>query len=70
MEKKLNNFGKHNIYSMKDRLLNLRVPDDFLKEYKEFCELNSISVSKRIRRLMELDLEKWKKYQIEKNRRF
>jgi hypothetical protein len=55
---------------MKNRLLNLRVPDDFLKEYQEFCEKNSISVSKRIRRLMELDLEKWKKYQIEKNRRF
>ncbi len=55
---------------MKNRLINIRVPDDFYKEYQDFCQKNSISVSKRIRRLMELDIEKWKKYQIEKNRRF
>ncbi len=47
---------------MKDRILNFRVPEKFLNEYKDFCEKNSFVMSKRIRKLMESDLERWKKF--------
>ena len=48
--------------STKDKLLNVRVPLVLLEEYKKFCEEGSFTLSKRIRRLMELDLEKWRKF--------
>lgn len=50
---------------MKDKLLNVRVPDSLMQEYKQFCDEGSFTLSKRIRRLMELDLEKWRKFKQE-----
>ena len=47
----------------KDKMLTLRMPESLLDEYKNFCEENSFTVSKRLRKLMEADLEKWRKYQ-------
>jgi hypothetical protein len=47
---------------MKDKILNFRIPEKFLNEYKDFCEKNSFIMSKRIRKLMESDLERWKKF--------
>lgn len=52
--------------SVKDKLLNVRVPLILLEEYKRFCDEGSFTLSKRIRRLMELDLEKWRKFKQEK----
>jgi hypothetical protein len=46
----------------KDRLVNFRVPEKLYNDYKKFCEESSFTFSKRIRRLIELDLEKWRKY--------
>lgn len=54
---------------MKDKILNFRVPEKFLNEYKEFCEKNSFILSKRIRKLMESDLERWKKFIKEKEKK-
>jgi antitoxin component of RelBE/YafQ-DinJ toxin-antitoxin module len=50
---------------VRNKLLNVRVPERLLNEYKDFCEEGSFTVSKRIRRLMELDLEKWRKFKKE-----
>lgn len=52
----------------KDRLLNIRVPLALLEDYKKFCEEGSFTLSKRLRRLMELDLEKWKKFKQESSK--
>ena len=48
--------------SMRNKLINIRLSEKLLEEYKQFCEEGSFTLSKRIRRLMELDLEKWRKY--------
>jgi len=53
---------------MKDKILNFRIPEKFLNEYKEFCEQNSFVMSKRLRKLMESDLERWRKFKREKSR--
>lgn len=55
---------------IRNKLLNVRVPERLLNEYKQFCEEGSFTMSKRIRRLMELDLEKWKKFKKENNNEF
>jgi antitoxin component of RelBE/YafQ-DinJ toxin-antitoxin module len=47
---------------VRNKLLNVRIPEALLNEYKQFCEEGSFTLSKRIRRLMELDIEKWKKF--------
>ena len=47
---------------VRNKLLNVRIPEQLLNEYKQFCEEGSFTLSKRIRRLMELDIEKWKKF--------
>lgn len=44
----------------KDRMLTIRIPDKLLEEYKEFCEENSINLSKRLRKFIERDLEPWR----------
>lgn len=54
----------------RNKLLNVRVPEKLLNDYKQFCEEGSFTMSKRIRRLMELDLEKWKKFKKENNSDF
>ena len=49
----------------RNKLLNVRIPEQLLNDYKQFCEEGSFTLSKRIRRLMELDIEKWKKFKQE-----
>ena len=43
----------------KDKMFSLRIPEKLLDEYREFCEENSINISKRLRKYMERDLEQW-----------
>lgn len=47
---------------VRNKLLNVRIPEQLLNDYKQLCEEGSFTLSKRIRRLMELDIEKWKKF--------
>jgi hypothetical protein len=47
----------------KDKMFSLRIPEKLLEDYKKFCDENSINISKRLRRFMEMDLEKWRKQQ-------
>lgn len=44
----------------KDKMFSLRLPGKLLDEYREFCEENSINISKRLRKFMERDLENWR----------
>ena len=44
----------------KDKMFSLRIPEKLIEEYRVFCEENSINISKRLRRFMEVDLEKWR----------
>ncbi len=46
----------------KEKMLNVRVPEKFLEDYKNFCECNSWILSKRIRKLMQADMDKWNRY--------
>jgi hypothetical protein len=43
----------------KDKMFSIRIPEKLLNEYREFCEENSINISKRLRKFMERDLEAW-----------
>jgi hypothetical protein len=52
----------------KDRMMSLRIPEVLIEEYKKFCEENSFTMSKRLRKLMETDLERWRKYQYDKKK--
>jgi hypothetical protein len=52
----------------KDRMMSLRMPEILIEEYKKFCEENSFTMSKRLRKLMESDLERWRKYQYDKKK--
>jgi len=45
----------------KDKMFSLRIPSKLLDEYREFCEENSINISKRLRKFIERDLEMWRK---------
>jgi hypothetical protein len=44
----------------KDKMFSLRIPEKLLNEYREFCEENSITISKRLRKYIERDLEHWR----------
>lgn len=44
----------------KDKMFSIRIPEKLLNEYREFCEENSINISKRLRKFMERDLEAWR----------
>jgi antitoxin component of RelBE/YafQ-DinJ toxin-antitoxin module len=44
----------------KNKMFSLRIPEKVLEEYRQFCEENSINISKRIRKFIESDLERWK----------
>jgi hypothetical protein len=44
----------------KDKMFSLRIPEKLLNEYRDFCEENSINISKRLRKFIERDLEVWK----------
>ena len=43
-----------------DKMFSLRIPEKLLDEYREFCEENSINISKRLRKFIERDLEHWR----------
>ncbi len=53
----------------KDKMFSLRLPEKLLEEYRQFCEENSINISKRLRKFIERDLESYraKKLQQQKN---
>ena len=40
-----------------NKMFSLRIPEKLLDEYREFCEENSINISKRLRKFIERDLE-------------
>ena len=44
----------------KDKMFSLRLPNKLLEEYRQFCEENSINISKRLRKFMERDLDNWR----------
>jgi antitoxin component of RelBE/YafQ-DinJ toxin-antitoxin module len=44
----------------KNKMFSLRIPEKLLEEYRQFCEENSLNISKRIRKFIEMDLERWK----------
>lgn len=44
----------------KNKMFSLRIPGKLLNEYRDFCDENSINISKRLRKFMERDLEAWK----------
>ena len=52
----------------KDKMFSIRIPEKLLEEYKQFCEENSMNVSKRIRKFMERDVENWKLLKSQKNK--
>ena len=54
----------------KDKMFSLRIPGSLLEEYRQFCEENSINISKRLRKFMERDIEIWiaKKSQSQKSK--
>lgn len=49
----------------KNKMFSLRIPEKLLNEYRDFCEENSINISKRLRKFIERDLEAWRKRKIE-----
>ena len=51
----------------KDKMFSIRIPEKLLEEYKQFCDENSMNVSKRIRKFMEKDVENWKLKKAQKN---
>ncbi len=53
--------------SAKDKMFSIRVPEKLLEEFKQFCDENSMNVSKRLRRFMEQDIEVWKRKKLQRN---
>jgi hypothetical protein len=49
----------------KDKMFSLRIPSNLLDEYRQFCEENSINISKRLRKFIERDLESWRARKIQ-----
>lgn len=43
-----------------DKMFSIRITSKLLEEYREFCDENSINISKRLRKFMERDLELWR----------
>ena len=43
----------------KDKMFSLRIPEKLLEDYRQFCDENSINISKRLRKFMERDLDSW-----------
>ena len=52
----------------KDKMMSLRIPEVLIEEYKKFCEENSFTMSKRLRKLMENDLDRWRKYKYDQKK--
>jgi predicted DNA binding CopG/RHH family protein len=53
--------------SAKDKMFAIRVPEKLLEEFKQFCDENSMNVSKRLRKFMEQDIEVWKRKKLQRN---
>jgi hypothetical protein len=57
----------------KDKMFSIRISEKLLEEYRAFCNENSINISKRLRKYMEMDLEQWRirklKLQKEKDKK-
>jgi hypothetical protein len=53
--------------SAKDKMFAIRVPAKLLEEFKQFCDENSMNVSKRLRKFMEQDIEVWKRKKLQRN---
>ena len=53
----------------KDKMFSLRIPAKLLDEYRDFCEENSINISKRLRKFIEKDLEAWRIRKQQMNQR-
>ena len=49
----------------KDKMFSLRIPGTLLEEYRQFCEENSITISKRLRKFIERDLEAYRAKKLE-----
>jgi hypothetical protein len=47
----------------KDKMFSIRIPGELLDKYRNYCEENSINISKRIRTFMEKELDAWDKKQ-------
>lgn len=45
----------------KNKMFSLRIPEKMLDEYREMCDENSITISKRLRKYIERDIEIWRK---------
>ena len=52
----------------KDKMFSLRIPEKLLDEYREFCEENSINISKRLRKFIERDLEHWRAKKLQQQK--
>jgi hypothetical protein len=50
----------------KDKMFSIRIPGGLLDKYRNYCEDNSINISKRIRAFMEKELDAWDKKQKSK----
>jgi len=50
----------------KDKMVSIRIPEMLINDYKKFCEENTFTLSKRLRKLMETDLERWRSYKDKK----
>jgi len=46
-------------------MFSLRIPGTLLEEYRQFCEENSINISKRLRKFIERDLEAYRAKKLE-----
>jgi hypothetical protein len=53
-------YKKVNTMPAKNKMFSLRIPEKLLNEYREMCEENSITISKRLRKYIERDLEIWR----------
>jgi antitoxin component of RelBE/YafQ-DinJ toxin-antitoxin module len=47
-----------NKVSKKNKLINIRVDENLLNQYKEYCIKNGYDISKRIRLYIKADLDK------------
>jgi predicted DNA binding CopG/RHH family protein len=57
----------HKCMASKDKMFTIRVPEKLIEEYRQFCDENSMNMSKRIRKFMERDIEAWKIRKAQKN---
>jgi predicted DNA binding CopG/RHH family protein len=54
----ISKYKKMNKISKKNKLINIRVDENLLTQYKEYCIKNGYDISKRIRLYIAADLDK------------